>query len=180
MTRIAIFDLDGTLVDSDDALAAPFVAHGVPRDQVTFGHVLADECARLGISVDAYLDLYDDALVLPFAGVDELLDGLEHWAVCSNKHAEVGHAELARFGWRPDVALFSDAFGGPKRLQPVLDLLGLAPHEVVFIGDTSHDRRVATEVGATFGLAGWNRRAEGAAGDVVLESPADVAALLAQ
>jgi HAD superfamily hydrolase (TIGR01549 family) len=176
--RVAVFDLDGTLVDSDEALAAPFVAHGVRREDVTFGHVLADECQRLGIEVDDYLALYDEAQVRPFVGVDELLGSLDRWAVCSNKHPVAGRAELERFGWQPEVALFSDAFDGPKHLQPVLDALGLGVHEVVFVGDTAHDRRVASDVGARFGLAGWNARAEARSGDIVLRSPADVVALL--
>jgi HAD superfamily hydrolase (TIGR01549 family) len=178
--RLAVFDLDGTLVDSDEALLAPFVAHGVPREDVTFGHVLADECARLGIAVDDYLALYDGLQAHPFAGVDELLGSLDRWAVCSNKHPEAGRAEMDRFGWRPVVALFSDAFGGPKRLQPVLEALDLGPHEVVFIGDTAHDRRVAAELGVPFGLAGWNPRAEPEVGDVVLRAPLDVLDLLDQ
>lgn|GEM_PF-6337387 len=40
-------------------------------------------------------------------------------------------------------ALFAGAFGGPKRLEPVLDALQLEPGEVVFVGDTDHDRRCA-------------------------------------
>ncbi len=180
MTLVAVFDLDGTLVDSDEALAAPFVAHGVPRAEVTFGHVLADECDRLGVSVDDYLALYDEDLAQPFPGVVEVLGRLERWAVCSNKHPGAGHAELARFGWEPTVALFSDAFDGPKRLQPVLAALGLAPEDVVFVGDTAHDRRVAAEVGALFGLAGWNPRAEPEPGDRVLTVPSDVLDVLGQ
>ena len=175
---IPVFDLDGTLVDSDDALAAPFVALGVPRDQVTFGHVLADECARLGMAVDDYLALYDPELAQPFAGVDVLIAQLGRWAVCSNKHTEVGQAELARFGWHPEVALFSDAFGGPKRLAPVLERLELGADEIVFIGDTAHDRRVASEVGAPFALAGWNPRAVPEPGDIVLRAPADLLTVL--
>ena len=178
MSRIAVFDLDGTLVDSDEALAAPFVAHGVARADVTFGHVLADECDRLGMTVADYLALYDPAQVLPYAGVVELLGRLDRWAVCSNKHADAGRAELAQFGWEPEVALFSEAFDGPKRLQPVLDALDLAPADVVFVGDTAHDRRVATEVGAPFALAGWNPRAEAVPGDQVLHAPADLLDLL--
>jgi hypothetical protein len=37
---------------------------------------------------------------------------------------------------------------------------------------------VAAEVGAPFGLAGWNPRATAAPGDVVLRAPAEVVALL--
>ncbi len=175
---IPVFDLDGTLVDSDAALVAPFVALGVPEDQITFGHVLAHECDRLGIALEAYLDAYDDTAAQPFPGVEALLGGVERWAVCSNKHPRSGRAELARLGWRPEHALFSDAFDGPKRLEPVLALLDVDPTDVVFVGDTAHDRACARAAGATFALAAWNPRAVAADGDVVLGEPCDLLALL--
>jgi len=181
LVRLPVFDLDGTLLDTDEALIAPFVALGIDRDAITFGHVLADECARLGIDVNAYLDHYDSDLVQPFPGVVELVDEVRaagRWAVCSNKHASYGRAELARLGWEPDVVMFSDAFDGPKQLPPVLAALGVDAREIVFIGDTAHDRRCATDVGAPFGLAGWNPRSEPAEGDVVLRVPADVLGML--
>jgi HAD superfamily hydrolase (TIGR01549 family) len=177
--RIPIFDLDGTLLDTDEALVAPFVALGVPRDAVTFGHVLADECARLGIDVDTYLDEYDPEIAQPFAGVDEVVRSFERWAVCSNKHPRYGRAELARLGWEPEVALFSDHFDGPKHLQPVLEAMQLAPDDVVFVGDTEHDRAVAGALGVPFGVAAWNPRAVARDGDVVLRTPADVVAFCA-
>ena len=55
MPLVPIFDLDGTLLDSDAALVAPFVALGVREEDVSFGALLADECARLGVTVDDYL-----------------------------------------------------------------------------------------------------------------------------
>ena len=39
---------------------------------------------------------------------------------------------------------------------------------------TDHDRECAAEVGAVFALAGWNRRAEPAPGDLVLSDPSEV------
>ena len=42
MVLVPIFDLDGTLLDSDAALCGAFVALGVPHESVTFGHVPAD------------------------------------------------------------------------------------------------------------------------------------------
>jgi HAD superfamily hydrolase (TIGR01549 family) len=174
--RVPIFDLDGTLVDSDEALVAPFVALGIERDEITFGHVLAEECERLGLDVDDYLARYDVDRAMPFAGVDDLVQRLTTWAVCSNKHPRPGAHELRRLGWTPQVAMFSDAFEGPKRLGPVLDALGLGPDDVVFVGDTAHDRVVAAELGVPFGLAAWNPRARSQPGDVVLDAPLDVLA----
>lgn len=175
---VPVFDLDGTLLDSDDALAAAFVACGVDLARVTRGHVVADECARLGIELGDYLAAYDVAASRPFAGVEELVADLDRWAVCSNKDPRSGRPELAHLGWSPEVALFADAFGGPKHLGPVLERLGLGAHEIVFVGDTDHDRACAAAVGARFVLAGWNPRTEPRRGDLVAAHPAEVAALL--
>jgi phosphoglycolate phosphatase-like HAD superfamily hydrolase len=174
-----IFDLDGTLLDSDDALVAPFLALGIERSAIRFGPPVAEECARLGIPLDHYVNAYDPALASPFPGVSEVLAGLGRWALCSNKHQVPGHLELIRYGWTPEVALFTDAFAGrPKRLDPVLAQLGLDAGEVLFIGDTAHDRSAAAAVGCRFALAGWNPRVEAEAGDVVLPDPSALAAAL--
>jgi phosphoglycolate phosphatase-like HAD superfamily hydrolase len=154
----------------------------VPPEEVTFGHVVAEECARLGLSVDDYLDRYDPTIAQPFLGVDEMLQALPvPWAVCSNKVGRWGHVELDRLGWSPVVALFAEDFGGPKRLGPVLDALGVAGPDVIFVGDTAHDRRCATAVGARFAMAMWNPRASGdaaEAGDALLRTPEDLLGLL--
>jgi HAD superfamily hydrolase (TIGR01549 family) len=175
---IAVFDLDGTLLDSDAALAAPFVRLGIPEEAVTFGHLLTDECERLGISVDDYLAAYDPAEVTPYPGVEDMLAALPRWAVCSNKHGPSGRAELEALGWEPEVAMFTDDFGGFKSLGPVLDALALAGSEILYVGDTEHDRKCAAEVGARFAWAGWNPRAAPQPGDDVLHRPGDVLARL--
>ena len=156
---VPIFDFDGTLVDSDRALAGAFVALGVPEEDVTFGHELAAECERLGVSVDDYVEVYRTFQPLPFAEVEELVRGLETWHICSNKHGPDGHRELERLGWSPSSVWFADVFGGPKSLRPLLAAHSLDPTDVVFVGDTDHDRACADEVGCRFILAGWNPRA---------------------
>lgn len=170
-----MFDLDGTLIDSDRALDDAFRACGIADEDITHGHVLADECDRLGIAVDAYLEAYDPSSVRPFDGVEEMLADLDRrWAVCSNKHGRLGPLELAALGWEPEVALFADAFDGPKALPPVLRALGLHPRECLFVGDTMHDRHTANAVGCRFVWAGWNPRADSPASDEVARAPADV------
>jgi HAD superfamily hydrolase (TIGR01549 family) len=175
---VAVCDLDGTLIDSDAALVAPFLALGVRLEDIGRGRPAAEECARHGISIDEFVAAYDTEVVQPYPGVPELVAGLDRWAVCSNKHQHSGRAELARLGWHPEVALFTDAFDGPKTLAPVLELMGVTAAAVVFLGDTSHDRACAKEAGAMFALASWNPKAEPAAGDVVLARPEELLELL--
>ncbi|HEU5001861.1 MAG TPA: HAD-IA family hydrolase [Actinomycetota bacterium] len=171
---VPIFDLDGTLLDSDRALVAAFAALGVPPETVTFGHVIGEECQRLGISLDDYAAAYDPALAAPYPGIDELLGALHRWAVCSNKHAGSARAELDRLGWSPSAAFFSEDFSGPKRLAPVLRALGLDPGGAIYIGDTGHDRACAAEAGVAYVVAGWNPRAERRRGDTVLFHPSEL------
>lgn len=173
---VPVFDFDGTLLDSDEALVAPFVALGIPADQVGRGRLLADECALLGVSVEDYLRHYDPTAARPFPGVEDLVARLDRWGLCSNKHGEVGAAELARLGWRPTAAEF--ARGEPKRLEPILAELGLGPTGVLYVGDTDHDRECAASVGAAFVLAGWNPRSRPRPEDRVLDHPLEVLALL--
>jgi HAD superfamily hydrolase (TIGR01549 family) len=175
---VPVFDLDGTLLDSDRALVAPFLALGVPEERVTFGLTLAEACAREGITIDQFLAAYDGTGVAPFPGVDELLRALPRWAVCSNKLGTAGRRELDGLGWTPEVALFVEDFGGSKTLPPVLDALGLAADEVVYVGDSDHDRVCAREAGAIFALGGWNARVTPAPDDVVLREPADLLPML--
>ena len=179
MARLAIFDLDGTLVDSDDALRHAFIRLGVPESEITRGHVIADECQRLGILLEDYLAAYDAAAVAPFPGATELVGGLGWWAVCSNKHPLLGWPELRRLGWSPEVALFADAFdGGAKRLEPVIAALGVEASEVVFVGDTAHDRSTAETAGVSFVWAGWNPRTVPSGPYPVLSEPGELRELL--
>ncbi|OWY61531.1 hypothetical protein B7486_63305, partial [cyanobacterium TDX16] len=71
-----IFDWDGTLLDTDQALLAPFVALGVAEEDVPWGNPLGEACAALGISMDEYLAAYDPALTVPWPGVHELVAGV--------------------------------------------------------------------------------------------------------
>jgi phosphoglycolate phosphatase-like HAD superfamily hydrolase len=176
--RHVVFDLDGTLVDSDNALIQPYLRLGFTMDDVRLGPLLVDECARLGIDIEDYKAHYDTSDVRPFPGIDELLSALPRYAVASNKLRANGTDELARFGWTPDFALFAEDFGGrSKYLAPVLERLGIEDASgVVFVGDTVHDRRCALDAGAAFAIAGWNARALGLAhdGDIVLRRPLDL------
>jgi HAD superfamily hydrolase (TIGR01549 family) len=176
---LLIFDFDGTLVDSDAALVAPFLQLGVARSEISFGHAIAEECRRLGISMEAYVDAYDTACVEPFEGVQEAVAGLGRWALCSNKHPDSGRAELQRLGWEPELAVFADHFDWEhKRLGPMLESLEVGPAEVVMVGDSEGDLRCAIEVGCRFVWAGWNPRvAASSPAGMVLQHPMELLGL---
>ncbi|MFN8051231.1 MAG: HAD hydrolase-like protein [Acidimicrobiales bacterium] len=178
---IVVFDLDGTLIDSDEALVQPFLTLGMRREDISFGHPVEEFCAEQGIDIARYVELYDTDVVVPYDGAEELVASLDRWAVCSNKHPVSGTAELARLGWTPEVAMFADAFGGAaKRLGPVLDAVGVAADRALFVGDTAHDERCAVDVGCDFAWAAWNPRTSAARpAGTVLTDPRQVLELLA-
>jgi HAD superfamily hydrolase (TIGR01549 family) len=182
MSQVALFDFDGTLVDSDGALVRPFEALGIAEaDRPPLGLPLVEACRRVGITVEDYLAHYDPSAARPFDGVPELIAALDRWGVASNKQRDSGRRELDRLGWAPTAAFFSDDFGGQeKELAPLLAALDLEPADAVYIGDTHHDRDCAALVGIPFALAGWNPRARAAAepGDTVLDHPRQVLDLL--
>lgn len=169
-----VFDLDGTLLDSDRAIVEPFLDLGLTEDRIEFGLPLAQACSAWGVSLDDYLAAYDVDAAQPFPGVDRLLAALPRWAIFSNKYSTCGEPELERLGWKPDAVFFSEWFGGPKGLHPVLDALQLSPSQIICVGDSEQDRSAALEVGAAFALAGWNPRAVAVPGDVALSRPADL------
>ncbi len=171
-----MFDFDGTLVDSDEELVRAFVLLGVPREGITFGHAIAEETDRLGLSLEAYADAYRTDVVEPFPGVSAVVPHLGRWALCSNKHPRSGAAELARLGWHPELACFSDSFAwAHKHLAPVLEAMGLAAAQVAMIGDSAGDARCAAEVGCDMVWAGWNPRVDATVQDgIVLERPSQL------
>jgi len=177
---VVIFDFDGTLVDSDEALLVPFDRLGVARDDVLMGSAVAEECERHGISLRDYVEAYDTEVVEPFPGIEDMLARLGRWAMLSNKHPDSALAELGRLGWEPEVVMCADAFEwAHKSLVPMLDAMGLTAAEVVMVGDSGGDVSCAQEVGCRFIWAGWNHRVRAARpGGEVATTPATLLDLL--
>ncbi len=166
--RAALFDLDGTLADSD-----PLIAAAVVESCARYGYrltsedvlphigppmvVMLQQMLSIGpewaetISGD-YRDRYLDRFMPrtpPLPGAEALLDGLHArgvpMAVVTNKYEDGGRALVRRLGWerRLELVVGLDTTGrGKPAPDPVLHALralGAAPGEAVLAGDSPAD-----------------------------------------
>jgi phosphoglycolate phosphatase len=187
-TRLAILDLDGTIIDSVEDIANA-VNHGLSRaglptrsQEEIRGFVGDGALVLLERAVGARKDLLSVALegwrehyaahsldhTRPYPGVEKLLAGARRTlAVQTNKPGEMARQILKGLGLLERFALVQGGGEAPKKPDPagvqvILDRLGARPEDTVFVGDSPVD--VATAKGAGLGLVavtwGLSRREE--------------------
>lgn len=179
--RMVVFDWDGTLVDSTAAIteaiqeAASDLGLARPsREQAShvigLGLVDALRLATPDLTPErtpAFIDRYRhhflarDVDVRPFPGIPELLDELAsrdcRLAVATGKSRAGLDRALVQTGWQRlfETSRCADE-GAPKPDRWMLDDIcrecGLAPTDLVMVGDTTHDLGMARAAGAD-GLA---------------------------
>ncbi|MEO6214654.1 MAG: HAD hydrolase-like protein [Sphingomonas sp.] len=199
---LAIFDFDGTLANSGDwflsivdDLARRFRFRATPTDELEMlrGLTSREVIRHLGISrwklpaiarhVHALLAEQIDQIA-PFDGIDTLFEALDAGGVriaivTSNSEANVrtvlAPETIAR------VELFecrASLFGKARLFKRVLRRSGLAPHQVIAIGDETRDITAARKAGVAAGAVLWgyaNRTAlTRLEPDVLFETPGDV------
>ncbi len=185
MTRLAIFDCDGTLVDSGAtihrALGAAFAAHGhaCPPQHVTrkvIGLSLDEAMAALIPDADhaALSRTYKDAFIAMrgageveeplYHGMTGLLDALEHdgWllGVATGKSDRGLRHCLEAHGIRDRFVTLQTADRNPSKPHPGMALAAMAeagagPKDTVFIGDTGWDMGCARAAGCGAIGVGW-------------------------
>ena len=185
MTRLAIFDCDGTLVDSGAtihrALGAAFIAHGhaCPPQHVTrkvIGLSLDEAMAALIPDADhaALSATYKEAFVAMrsageveeplFEGMIELLDAMTSagWVlgVATGKSARGLRHVLAAHGLSERFVTLQTADGNPSKPHPGMALAAMAEagalaQDTVFIGDTAWDMGCARAAGCGAIGVGW-------------------------
>jgi len=185
MTKLAIFDCDGTLVDSgatihaalDTALGAH--GHDCPPPHVTrrvIGLSLDEAMAALVPGADHGLlsASYKDAFVAMrgagevveplYDGIAELLDALEAdgWllGVATGKSDRGLRHCLASHGLFERFLTLQTADRNPSKPNPAMALAAMAeagaePHRTVFIGDTGWDMGCARAAGCGAIGVGW-------------------------
>jgi phosphoglycolate phosphatase len=203
---LAIFDFDGTLANSGDwflsiveDLARRFRFRAAEMDEMEMLRGLSSRevIRHLGIPrwklpaiarhVHALLAEQIDQIA-PFDGIDALLETLEAGGVrlaivTSNSEANVrtvlAPATTAR------IELFecgASLFGKARLFRRVLRRSGLAPHQVIAIGDETRDITAARKAGVSAGAVLWGYANRAALTrlepDVLFETPGDVTQLL--
>lgn len=185
MTRLAIFDCDGTLVDSGAsihrAVEAAFGAHGLeppPRSEAkkVIGLSLYEAMERLAPNSDhvSMVEAYKQAFFamrgageleeLFYDGIAELLDRLEadRWllAIATGKSRRGLDHLLDLHGMRGRFVSLQTADHNPSKPHPAMALAAMAeagaePSRTVFIGDTAWDMGCAINAGTGAIGAGW-------------------------
>jgi sugar-phosphatase len=194
-----LFDMDGTLVDSDGAVerswlvwgdeygvdgpAAHAMAHGAPSSSTVrklLPHLAEDEMRRAATrQLELQYDDLSDVVAAP--GATELLDLLTRrglpWAVVTSADARLAKARLAAAGITPPVLVTTDDVPAgkpdPAGYLKAAELLGVAPANCLVVEDAEVGLEAARAAGArTAALRDLD-------GDVRLKSLFDLAKLLA-
>jgi phosphoglycolate phosphatase len=181
VARLAVFDLDGTLVDSLDDLHASvnhaLAAVGLPPRSREEVHGFVGEGARLLLARAAspHDHLLEPALAAwrahyeahcldrtrAYPGISALLAGAGRTlAVHTNKPGPLARKILDGLGL---LSRFSAVIGGdeaPRKPDPtgLLELMsraGAAPDETVFVGDSRVDVRTARAAGVAIVAVTW-------------------------
>ena len=194
MVKLAIFDLDGTLLNTIGDLAASCDAvlwqNGLPQHTT-------DEYRQMvgcGIRQDfvAYYTNHIDLHTHPYEGIPQLIESLAERgvkiAVASNKF-QAGTEQLIR-SFFPDVefvAVLGQREGIPLKPDPQIDreiiaAAGVEPSETMHIGDSGVDMQTARAagikaVGVTWGFRSREELEEGGA-DAIVDSPEQILELL--
>jgi HAD superfamily hydrolase (TIGR01549 family) len=177
--RAALFDLDGTLVDS-----LPTVGAAMEAALREFGHHFAVEtivpligapmpalAAELtGVSkVEAErtnkrdLSLYSDEFIQTIRPFDDAEVAL---GIVTNKNEQGAHAMVELQGWKSqfDVVIGRDTTARPKPWPDGtlhgLDVLGTTPDESALIGDTEFDMGAGRDAGLRYCLGMLGTRDE--------------------
>lgn len=205
MYSFIIFDVDGTLIDTENAVKESYqkvifeefgrrftekeltVAYGIPTPQAI---------ERLGFhDIDSACQKYYKYLfeayaeVKPFKGILEMLEEMKARNVPSGLVTSRNRSEVANdpslqslLKYFSHVICAEDTQKHKPEAEPVLKLIEKIDADiskVMYLGDTYYDYMCARNAGVKFALASWGARStEDIEADHILKEPKDLLELL--
>lgn len=178
--KLAIFDVDGTLLDTSEGLlnstiytikqlGYPMPSQEVllsfigPRIQDSFQRVYGLQGNELNEASTVFRNHYKEGDVLlakPYDGVYEILDWLKerkiHMAVATNKRQDFADKLMKKYNFMSYIELvYGTDFEGKLRKTDLIRMCiekfpDCRADEVVMIGDSSYDAIAAQEAGVNF------------------------------
>ncbi len=185
MIRCVLFDLDGTLVNTNDVIIASwqytyrrFLGHEAPVAHITacFGEPLLTTMAREFPMVEPetaaeiyrdYQQAHTEHLLKPFPGIDELLQALQKdgfsMGIVTSRVRDSTLRYLRRVGidaYFPDESIVTCEDTEAHKPDPAPARLALArlaasPAEAVLVGDSPFDMKCARNAGVKAVLVEW-------------------------
>lgn len=206
MIKFVAFDVDGTLIDTGDAIILSL--QKVLREELgkeysgeelyfSFGIPGAVTLKTFGINdiegpLSKWLRYLDDCggSIRVFEGIEGCLKQLKAHNIKtgivtskSREEFESGFIPMGLAGYFDHVVCADDTTEHKPHPAPLLKLLELSgnrPEEIIYIGDTKYDKECAAGAGVEFGLALWGAKCpEGIEPAYLLKSPEDIMKIIA-